>query len=81
MKILAVGDIVGNSGLKKLETEYKKIKEKEEIDFTIVNGENVSSDDTVHVATALQRGDALTFLTTDHILKNMSVKGITFLDS
>lgn len=47
----------------------------------VVNGENVSSDDTVHVATALQRGDALTFLTTDHILKNMSVKGITFLDS
>ena len=47
----------------------------------VVNGENVSSDDAVHVATALQRGDELTFLTTDHILKNMLVKGITFLDS
>lgn len=47
----------------------------------VVNGENVSSDDSVHVATALQRGDDLTFLTTDHILNNMSIKGITFLDS
>lgn len=47
----------------------------------VVNGENVSSDDTVHVATALQRGDNLTFLTTDHIMKNMVFKGITFLDS
>lgn len=47
----------------------------------VVNGENVSSDDSVHVATALQRGDELTFLTTDHILKNMAFKGITFLDT
>lgn len=47
----------------------------------VVNGENVSSDDSVHVATALQRGDELTFLTTDHILKNMAFQGITFLDT
>ena len=47
----------------------------------VVNGENVSSDDSVHIATALQRGDELTFLTTDHILKNMTFKGITFLDT
>lgn len=46
-----------------------------------VNGEKVSSDDSVHVATALQRGDKLTFLTTDHILKNMVFKEITFLDT
>ena len=42
MRILAIGDLVGNSGLRKLEAEYKNIKEKENIDFTIVNGENVA---------------------------------------
>lgn len=42
MKILAIGDLVGNSGLNKLETEYNNLKEKENIDFTIVNGENVA---------------------------------------
>ena len=42
MRILAIGDLVGNSGLKKLETEYNNLKEKENIDFTIVNGENVA---------------------------------------
>lgn len=42
MKILAVGDLVGNIGLKKFEKEYKNIKEKENIDFCIVNAENVA---------------------------------------
>lgn len=42
MKILAVGDLVGNIGLKKFENEYKILKEKEKIDFCIVNAENVA---------------------------------------
>ena len=42
MKILAIGDLVGEAGLKKLSEEIKKIKEENEIDFTIVNGENVA---------------------------------------
>lgn len=42
MKILAVGDLVGNIGLKKFEKEYKTLKEKEHIDFCIVNAENVA---------------------------------------
>ena len=42
MRILAVGDLVGNAGLKKLEIEYKEVKEREGIDFVIVNGENVA---------------------------------------
>lgn len=42
MKILAVGDLVGTVGLKKFEKEYKTIKEKENIDFCIVNAENVA---------------------------------------
>lgn len=40
MKILAVGDIVGESGVQKLKTILPKIKEEENIDFVITNGEN-----------------------------------------
>ena len=40
MKILAVGDIVGSAGINELKLRLKEIKEKENIDFTIVNGEN-----------------------------------------
>ena len=43
MKILAVGDIVGECGVKKLKEELPKIIEEEKIDFTIVNGENAAS--------------------------------------
>ena len=42
MKILAIGDIVGDLGLKKLSELLPKIIEKENIDFTIVNAENTS---------------------------------------
>ena len=42
MKILAVGDIVGENGLKKLKMELPKIKKEQSIDFIIVNGENVA---------------------------------------
>ena len=38
MKILAVGDIVGDIGIKKFQSEFNKIKG--EIDFCIVNAEN-----------------------------------------
>ena len=40
MKILAVGDIVGESGVKKLKELLPKIKQEEGIDFVITNGEN-----------------------------------------
>lgn len=42
MKILAVGDIVGENGLKKLREILPNLKQKENIDFVIVNGENVA---------------------------------------
>lgn len=42
MKILAVGDIVGEGGLNKLKEVLPKIKQDENIDFIIVNGENVA---------------------------------------
>ena len=40
MKILAVGDIVGESGVRKLKEELPKIKKEKNIDFVITNGEN-----------------------------------------
>lgn len=40
MKILAVGDLIGSAGIKKLKSELPKLKEQEKIDFIIVNGEN-----------------------------------------
>ena len=43
MKILCIGDLVGNPGLEKLKKELAIIQEAENIDFTIVNGENVGS--------------------------------------
>ena len=42
MKILAVGDIVGERGLNKLKESLPILKQKEKIDFVIVNGENVA---------------------------------------
>ena len=40
MKILAVGDIVGSTGIKKLKKTLELLRKKENIDFIIVNGEN-----------------------------------------
>lgn len=43
MKILAVGDIVGDIGLNKLQEVLPKVIEEEKIDFVVVNAENTSS--------------------------------------
>lgn len=40
MKILAVGDIVGENGVRKLKEELPKIRNEKNIDFVIVNAEN-----------------------------------------
>lgn len=40
MRILAVGDIVGECGVRKLKAELPKIIKQENIDFVITNGEN-----------------------------------------
>lgn len=42
MNILAVGDLVGENGLDKLEQILPKVKEQYQIDFVIVNSENVA---------------------------------------
>ena len=40
MKILAIGDLVGEAGVRKVRNNLKNLKEKEKIDFIIVNAEN-----------------------------------------
>ncbi len=42
MKILAVGDLIGNSGIQELKKQLGKIRQEEQIDFVIVNAENVA---------------------------------------
>ncbi len=42
MKILAVGDIIGEVGVKELKNKLYQIRQKEEINFVIVNGENAA---------------------------------------
>lgn len=42
MNILAVGDIVGNIGIKEFQKKLPELKNKYEIDFIIVNGENAA---------------------------------------
>ena len=40
MKILAIGDLVGTSGVKELKNRLKELRQEEKIDFVIVNAEN-----------------------------------------
>lgn len=42
MRILAIGDIVGEPGIKKVKSTLKKIIEDKKIDFVIINGENAA---------------------------------------
>lgn len=43
MKVLAIGDLVGEIGLEKLKKDLANLQEAESIDFTIVNAENVAN--------------------------------------
>ena len=40
MKILAIGDLIGNAGIQELSKRLPKIRKDKNIDFVIVNGEN-----------------------------------------
>lgn len=42
MKILAIGDLIGNSGIHELRKQLGKIRQEEQIHFVIVNGENAA---------------------------------------
>lgn len=43
MKVLAIGDLVGERAVEKLEKELKQLQQKENIAITIANGENAAS--------------------------------------
>ena len=42
MKILAIGDLVGENAVIKLKKSLEKIKQENTIDFIIANGENIA---------------------------------------
>ena len=42
MKVLAVGDIVGEAGVRKLKGILPDLKKSDEIDFVVTNGENAA---------------------------------------
>ena len=42
LRILAVGDVVGEQGLAHLEQNLRPLKRLKAIDFTVVNGENAA---------------------------------------
>ena len=44
MKILILGDLMGNSGKKALQENLSKIIKNKKIDFTVINGENAAED-------------------------------------
>lgn len=43
------------------------------------NGESISGDDAIHIATALSRGEKLSFCTTDSRLQQLSLNNISFI--
>ena len=62
----------------------KKYEAPKKYDYSSFNNytpkyEPISSDDAVHLATALQRGDDVKFLTSDHKLIVLNIDHITFL--
>lgn len=58
MKILAVGDTVGNPGRRAIKELYPQIKKEYEIDFLIVNGENVAGGSGINGKSARELFDA-----------------------
>lgn len=46
---------------------------------SVSSGTRISSDDAVHIATALQRGDKIYLLTVDHVLKQLKINNITVI--
>ena len=44
MKILILGDVMGNTGVEQIKNNLNKIIQDKKINFTIVNGENAAED-------------------------------------
>ena len=69
IRILFLGDIVGESGRKAVITQLPLIKQREQIDFIIVNGENSAGGKgiTPAIAIDLLRAGAAVITTGDHV--------------
>lgn len=50
-----------------------------DVPLSTPNGESISGDDAIHIATALSRGEQLVFCTTDNRLQQLSFPNISFI--
>lgn len=80
LRILFLGDIVGEPGRKAVLSRLKGIREEEEIDFVIVNGENAAGGRgiTPKIAIDLMRAGAAVITTGDHVWDQQEI--VEFLD-
>ncbi|MEM6279896.1 MAG: TIGR00282 family metallophosphoesterase [Verrucomicrobiota bacterium] len=80
LKILFLGDIVGEPGRKAVITELSAIKEEESIDFIIANGENAAGGRgiTPKIAIDLMRAGVAVITSGDHIWDQSEI--VEFLD-
>ena len=71
MKILVVGDTVGKPGRKACSVLIPKIKQRENIDFVVVNGENIAGGSSITRDTVdeIFNAGADVITTGDHIFK------------
>ncbi len=75
MRILAIGDVTSPAGLEHLAKELWKVREKNKIDFCVVNGENASlvTGISPDAATLLLRSGADVITGGNHTLKNKAI--------
>ena len=80
MKILAIGDVTSPSGVEHLKRNLWKFREKNKIDFCVVNGENASfiTGISAELAEILLRSGADCITGGNHTLRNK--KAYTYLD-
>lgn len=69
MRILFLGDVVGEPGRKAVLAQLKRVKEERGIDFTIINGENAAAGKgiTPKICIDLLRAGAAVITTGDHV--------------
>ncbi len=80
LRILFLGDIVGEPGRKAVISQLPTIREHEEIDFVIVNGENAAGGRgiTPRIAIDLMRAGVAVITTGDHVWDQQEI--VEFLD-
>lgn len=71
MKILALGDVVGDGAVEYISFNLRRFKRENGIDFTVVNGENSASNNGIsgHSANALLQSGADVITTGNHVYR------------